>query len=177
MTSDESLRYPIGGSRRAESFTPQERSAAIEGIRQLPQNLRRAVAPLSEEQLETPYRPGGWTVRQLIHHVADSHMNAYVRCKLALTENEPTIKPYMENLWAELPEAKSAPVDVSLSLLDSLHRRWMLMLRQFGDAEWKRTFRHPELGTVSLEKNLALYAWHGKHHVAHITELRKKMGW
>ena len=104
-------------------------------------------------------------------------MNAYVRCKLALTENEPTIKPYMENLWAELPEAKSAPVDVSLSLLDSLHRRWMLMLRQFGDAEWKRTFRHPDLGVMSLEKMLSLYGWHGRHHTAHVTSLKEKMGW
>jgi DinB superfamily len=125
MTSDASLSYPIGGPRKAESFTPQERSAAIEGIRQLPRNLRSAIAGWAEEQLETPYRPGGWTVRQLVHHVADSHMNAYNRVRLALTEDWPVIFAYQENRWAELEDARSAAVSTSLDLLDALHVRWV----------------------------------------------------
>jgi uncharacterized damage-inducible protein DinB len=139
--------------------------------------LRAALRGLSDQQLDTPYRDGGWTLRQLAHHVPDSHMNAYIRCKLALTEYEPTIKPYMEDLWAELPDAKQAPIEMSLALLDSLHQRWMLMLRKLTEADFTRTFLHPELGAMSLEKNVALYAWHGRHHVAHVTSLREKMGW
>jgi uncharacterized damage-inducible protein DinB len=170
-------RYPIGKFSYNGPPTAEDKKKYLDEIEQTPARFRSALAGLSDEQLNTPYRDGGWTVRQLAHHLPDSHMNAYVRFKLALTEDEPTIKPYMENLWAELPEAKSAGIEVSLALLDSLHRRWMLMLRQFGDAEWKRTFRHPELGAMSLEKTLALYAWHGKHHVAHVTSLKKEMGW
>ena len=128
MTSDYALRFPIGASKRAESFTPQERSAAIEGIQQLPQNLRSAVAALSKEQLETPYRPGGWTVRQLVHHVADSHMNAYSRVRLALTEDWPTIFPYQESRWAKLEDAREADVSISLDLLQALHLRWVAAL-------------------------------------------------
>jgi len=116
-------------------------------------------------------------VRQVVHHVPDSHMNAYVRFKLALTEEEPTIRPYMEKPWAELPDGKSAPIDLSLALLESLHKRWMLTLRNIKPDEWKRTFRHPEIGMLNLEKTLALYSWHGRHHVAHVTSLREKMGW
>jgi uncharacterized damage-inducible protein DinB len=170
-------RYPIGKFSYNGPPTAQDKKKYLDEIEQTPARFRSALAGLSDEQLNTPYRDGGWTLRQLAHHLPDSHMNAYVRFKLALTEDEPTIKPYMENLWAELPEAKSAGIEVSLALLDSLHRRWMLMLRQFGDAEWKRTFRHPELGAMSLEKTVALYAWHGKHHVAHVTSLKKEMGW
>src|SRR5262249_10530754 len=138
---------------------------------------RTAVQGLSPQQIETPYRDGGWTVRQVVHHVPESHMNAYIRFKLALTEDEPTIKPYREDRWAQLPDCQATPLEVSLALLESLHERWVGLLHLLKPEDWKRTFRHPELGIVSLEKNLALYSWHGRHHVAHITELRKRMGW
>jgi DinB superfamily len=177
MMSDESLRYPIGGSRKAESFTPQERSAAIEGIRQLPTNLRQAVAPLSAAQLETPYRPGGWTVRQLIHHVADSHMNAYTRVRLGLTEDWPTIFPYQENLWAELADARAEDVFTSLDLLQSLHVRWVGLFSSLDEQDWKRGFLHPALGRQSIEQSVMLYDWHGRHHTAHVTHLSQRMGW
>jgi hypothetical protein len=138
--------------------------------------MRAAVRGLSNAQLDTPYRDGGWTVRQVVHHVPDSHLNSYVRFKLALTEDEPTIKPYREDQWAELPDSQQ-PIENSLVILESVHRRWMIVLRSIDEAGWKRTFRHPELGPVTLEKNLALYSWHGQHHVAHIAKLREKMGW
>jgi uncharacterized damage-inducible protein DinB len=170
-------RYPIGKFSFDGLPTAEQRQEHITHIEQTPARLRAAVHGLSDQQLNTPYREGGWTVRQVAHHVPDSHMNAYIRFKLALTEDEPTIRPYMEDRWAELPEAKSAPIEVSLALLDSLHQRWMLVLRNLTDADWKRTFRHPELGLLSLEKTLALYSWHGRHHVAHVTSLREKMGW
>src|SRR5580698_3422259 len=170
-------RYPIGKFSYAGPPSPEQKQQYLSDIEQTPERLRAALRGLSDQQLDTPYRDGGWTLRQVAHHVPDSHMNSYIRYKLALTEEEPTIKPYEENIWAELPEAKRAPIEVSLALLDSLHERWMLMLRGLTDTEWKRTFRHPELGAVSLEKNLALYSWHGRHHVAHITSLREKMGW
>lgn len=169
-------RYPIGKF-SFDGPTAEQRQEHITHIEQAPARLRAAVHGLSDQQLNTPYREGGWIVRQVAHHVPDSHMNAYIRFKLALTEDEPTIRPYMEDRWAELPEAKSAPIEVSLALLDSLHQRWMLVLRNLTDADWKRTFRHPELGLLSLEKTLALYSWHGRHHVAHVTSLREKMGW
>ena len=171
------LQYPIGKFHFAGPLTEDQRRSAVNDIATAPTNLRLAVKDLSEAQLDTPYRPGGWTVRQVVHHVPDSHMNAYVRFKLALTEDEPTIKPYEQQLWADLPDTKSTPVEVSLTLLDSLHERWAQLLQSFTASDWKRTFRHPELGIVSLEKNLALYAWHGRHHIAHITELRKRNGW
>jgi hypothetical protein len=154
-----------------------QREKFIDDIEQTPASLRTAVKNLSPQQIETPYRNGGWTVRQVVHHVPESHMNSYIRFKLALTEDEPTIKPYMEDGWAELADVRSTPLEISLALLDSLHDRWVRLLRTLRPENWKRTFRHPELGVVSLEKNLALYAWHGRHHTAHITELRKKMGW
>lgn len=169
------LRFPIGKFHHEGPLTDRQKEGALHNIAETPANLRKAVKGLSDVQLDTPYRPGGWTVRQVVHHVPDSHMNAYIRFKLALTETEPTIKPYEQQLWAELADTKSTPVEVSLALLDSLHDRWVRLLRSFKLEDWKRTFRHPELGTVSLEKNLALYAWHGKHHTAHITELRKRM--
>ncbi len=149
----------------------------LTNISQTPANLRAAVTGLSEQQLDTPYRPGGWTIRQVVHHVPDSHLNAYVRFKLALTEEEPTIKPYAEDRWAVLADSHSTPIDVSLMLLEALHTRWMRPLGSLAAADWKRTFRHPELGVVSLEKNLALYAWHGRHHIAHVTSLRERSGW
>ena len=171
------LRYPIGKFHFDGPPTEEQKKKFIDDISRAPANLRAAVKSLSEQQLDTPYRPEGWTVRQVAHHVPDSHLNAYVRFKLALTEEEPTIKPYAENLWARLPDTKATPVDVSLTLLDSLHNRWVRLLRSLKPEDWKRSFRHPELGLVSLEKNLALYAWHGRHHVAHITSLRERNGW
>jgi hypothetical protein len=169
--------YPLGKFTYTSAPTGEQRNQLIDDIQQAPARLRAAVQGLSPQQLDTPYRDGGWTVRQVAHHVPESHMNAYIRFKLALTEDEPTIKPYEQDRWAELPDVKSTPVEVSLAMLDSLHDRWVRVLRAIRPEEWKRTFRHPELGIVPLEKNLALYSWHGRHHVAHITELRKKMGW
>ncbi len=149
----------------------------LEEIEQAPAALRAAIEGLSSSQLDTPYRPGGWTVRQVAHHVPDSHMNAYIRFKLALTEQDPTIKPYDEAQWAELEDGKRGPVEISLALLDSLHYRWVLLLRKLSPADFRRTFLHPELGVFSLNKQLALYSWHGRHHVAHITSLTERMGW
>ena len=170
-------RYPIGKFSFEGPLSEEQKSHFLDDIEQTPARLKAAVKGLSEQQLETPYRDGGWTVRQVVHHVPDSHLNSYIRFKLALTEEEPTIRPYFEDRWAELPEAKTAPIELSLSLLEDLHKRWMLMLRALKPAEWKRTFRHPEIGLMTLEKNLALYAWHGRHHVAHVTALRERMGW
>lgn len=171
------LRYPVGKFSFKGQLSDAERLSLIDDITQAPGKLRSALKDLSDSQLDTPYRPDGWTVRQVVHHVPDSHMNSYVRFKLALTEDEPTIKPYEEARWAELPDTKTTPVEVSLALLDSLHDRWVRLLRSLTPEQWKRSFRHPELGPMTLEKTLALYAWHGKHHVAHITELRKRMSW
>lgn len=170
-------RYPIGKFIYDGPPDEPQRQKFIEDIEKTPAALRAAVAGLSPRQIETPYRDGGWTVRQVVHHVPESHMNAYIRFKLALTEDAPTIKPYMEDRWANLGDVPSTPLEVSLTLLDSLHSRWVRLLRALEPSDWKRVFNHPELGTMPLEKNLALYSWHGRHHVAHITELRKKMGW
>lgn len=171
------LSFPIGKFHFSGSLPEGQKQQAIESIAATPASLRAAINGLSEAQLETPYRPGGWTVRQVVHHVPDSHLNAYTRFKLALTEDEPTIKPYEQQLWAELPDTKETPIEVSLTMLDVLHDRWVRLLRSLNASDWQRTFRHPELGVVSLEKNLALYAWHGKHHVRHITALRERNGW
>ncbi|HVN17637.1 MAG TPA: bacillithiol transferase BstA [Dongiaceae bacterium] len=171
------LRYPVGKFRYEGSLSAEQKQTFLEEIAQTPARLRAAIAGLSDSQLDTPYRPEGWTVRQVVHHVPDSHLNSYVRFKLALTEEEPTIKTYAEDRWAELPDTKETPVEVSLTLLESLHDRWVRLLRSLTPDQWKRTFRHPELGPMTLEKTLALYAWHGRHHVAHITELRKRMSW
>lgn len=175
MTAD--IRYPIGQVALESSLTPERRNELIERVAATPAQLRAAVANLSTAQLDTPYRPEGWTVRQLVHHMADSHMNSYVRFRLALTEQEPTIKPYDEKLWAELDDARSAPVELSLPLLDSLHARWTLLLRSLGPSNFARTFRHPELGVMTLDANLCLYAWHGPHHIAQIRSLRDRMNW
>jgi uncharacterized damage-inducible protein DinB len=171
------LRYPIGPFRFDGSLTPERRKECIDQIEEAPARLRAAVEGLSPEQLEAPYRPGGWTVRQVVHHVPDSHLNSYVRFRLALTEDRPTIRPYHEDRWAELEDARNAPIEVSLALLDSLHRRWVLLLRSLKPEDFSRAFTHPDLGEVSLEKNVALYAWHGRHHVAQITSLTERMGW
>ena len=171
------LRYPIGKFHFAGPLTDEHKKTCLDDIARAPANLRAAVKGLSEAQFDTPYRPGGWSVRQVVHHVPDSHLNSYVRFKLALTENEPTIKTYAEDRWAELDDTKTTPVEVSLTLLEALHDRWMRLLRSLTAEEWKRTFRHPELGAMTLEKTLALYAWHGRHHVSHITGLRDREGW
>ncbi|MFZ3217589.1 MAG: bacillithiol transferase BstA [Candidatus Acidiferrales bacterium] len=172
------LRYPIGKFSRPGTLTDDLRRDLIEEIAAAPAKLGASVQGLTAAQLDTPYRPGGWTVRQVVHHVPDSHMNAYTRFRLALTEDEPTIKPYDEGKWAELRDAKSAAIEPSLALLEGLHERWVLLLRSLGPAEWPRQFRHPEQGRLmSLDDSLALYAWHGKHHVAHITALRAREGW
>lgn len=170
-------RFPIGKFTFNGPPDETERRRLIDEIERTPAALRAAVQGLSPQHIETPYRDGGWTVRQVVHHVPESHMNAYIRFKLALTEDSPTIKSYMEDRWAKLADVQSTPLEVSLSLLDALHNRWVRLLRSLEAQDWKRTFNHPELGSMPLGKNLALYAWHGRHHVAHITELRKKMGW
>jgi hypothetical protein len=181
QASIELSKYPIGKfsfpSSAAPSVTADQRNRWIAEIEELPSRLRAAVAGLTPEQIETPYRPGGWTVRQVVHHVPESHMNAYVRFKLALTEEEPTIKPYDESAWAKLRDVGATPIETSLALLEPLHDRWVRLLRLLDDADFSRTFRHPALGVIRLDGNLALYAWHGRHHTAHITSLRERMGW
>jgi hypothetical protein len=171
------LRYPVGEFKFAGPLTGEQRQAFIDTIEETPARMRAAVAGLDDEQLDTPYRPEGWTIRQVVHHVPESHLNSYVRFKLAITEDEPVIKPYFEDRWAELDDARQAPVALSLDLLEALHGRWVWFLRSLKQEDFQRTFQHPELGVVSLDKNVALYAWHGRHHVAHITSLRERMGW
>ncbi len=171
------LRYPVGPFEFAGTLSDEQRQDLIGQIAAAPAKMRAAVAGLSDEQLNTPYRPEGWTVRQVVHHVPDSHLNSYIRFKLALTEERPTIKAYDENVWANLDDARSAPINVSLDLLEALHRRWVLFLRSLKGGDFQRTFNHSEMGSVSMDKNIALYAWHGRHHVAHITSLRERMGW
>ena len=173
----EDLRYPIGKLSLPESTTASQRQEWIRDLAEAPTQLRAAAAGLTPEQIETPYRPGGWTVRQVIHHVPESHLNAYVRSKLALTEDDPVIKPYDEARWAELPDVVTTPLEVSLTLLESLHLRWVRMFELLTEAEFARCFRHPELGPVRLDQQLALYAWHGRHHTAHIAGLRRRRGW
>jgi hypothetical protein len=177
MNETPDLRFPLGRFQRPATLTPAAREAAVAAIAATPGRLRAAVAGLDEAQLDTPYRPGGWTVRQVVHHLPDSHLNAYVRCKLALTEDTPTIRPYAEALWAQLPEARTAPPQPSLDLLDALHQRWTLVLRGLSEADWQRPLVHPESGRQTLEQLTAMYAWHGAHHVAHIASLRQREGW
>ena len=169
-------RYPIGPFQTPEEATPAMRVKAIQEIAAVPAAVRAATEGLNDAKLDTPYRDGGWTVRQVVHHIADSHMNAYVRCRLALTEAEPTIKPYEESAWAKLEDAARSPIDVSLRLLEPLHERWVTLLRSMKPQEFARTFRHPDHGVRTLDWMLFLYAWHGKHHTAHVTELRKQKG-
>ncbi len=172
------LRYPVGKFSWDAPISEADHSKFIAAIAETPAALRSAVKGLSREQLDTRYRPGGWTVRQVIHHVPDSHMNAYTRFKLALTEDVPTIRTYEEAAWAELPDSQNVPIEVSLDLLDALHLRWLALLRSMDQAAFRRELRHPEHGRVlTLEQMLGLYAWHGRHHVAHITSLRKREGW
>jgi len=168
-------RYPVGRFRRAEADLTNH-PAHIATLAALPQDLRAAIDRLSDDQLDTPYRDGGWTVRQLVHHIADSHMNAFIRMRFALTEDWPTIKPYDEKLWAELPDS-AAPIDLSLAIIEGLHARWVLLLQSLHGDQWQRGFVHPENGRQTIAEAAALYAWHSRHHTTHITELRKRMGW
>jgi uncharacterized damage-inducible protein DinB len=170
-------RYPVGRFRVEGDIGPEQRREWIEQIAETPARLREAVAGLSDEQLDTPYRDGGWTVRQVVHHVPDSHANAYIRVKLGLTENDPVIKPYDEAAWALLDDVRATPIEVSLTLLELLHVRLVHVLRAIRDDEWARTIQHPENGRMRLDYVLGLYAWHGRHHVAHVTRLRDRMGW
>jgi DinB family protein len=177
MTITLDLRYPIGPFTPIEPGTLEVRRAAIDDIAALPQRMREAVAGLSDRQLDTPYRPGGWRVRQLVHHVADSHMNGFIRLKLALTESMPTIKPYDEKTWADLADT-SLPIDISLAILDNLHVRWDTVYRAMSPQDFQKTFYHPELQEdLTLDAHAQLYGWHSKHHVAHITMLRQREGW
>lgn len=170
-------RYPTGKFEYSGPYTDAQRKKFIEAIAKTPAKMRAAVKGLSSKQLDTPYRDGGWTVRQVVHHVPDSHLNAYTRLKLALTEAEPTIKPYDEKGWANLADTRATPIAVSLALLENLHQRWVNLWRSLQATDYGRTFRHPEAGLKTLDWLLALYAWHGAHHVGHITALRKRMGW
>jgi hypothetical protein len=171
MDDLEKLRYPVG---RLDVVRPpantQERAAMIQALADAPAVFRSLASGLTDAQLDTPYRPGGWTIRQVIHHVPDSHMNAYVRMKLAVTEDAPAVKTYHENLWAELPEAKSGPIDMSLDLLTALHSRWVAFLRGLPEPDFEKAFTHPEWGVVSLNRSMAMYEWHCRHHAAHIRQ-------
>lgn len=173
----EALRYPIGRWVRQERIGAAERAALIEQIARLPGEFSAAIAGLTDAQLETPFRPGGWTVRQLAHHVPDSHLNAYVRCKLAATEDNPTVKPYDENAWSDLPDVLATPVATSLALLAALHSRWVIFLRALDDSAFSRPTQHPSMGTMTIDDYLQMYAWHGRHHTAHITGLAEREGW
>lgn len=171
------LSYPVGKYDWPKTIALEMRKPWIDEIAAAPAHLRRAVQGLNDAQLDTPYRPGGWTVRQVVHHVADSHMNSFLRFRLALTEQEPVIKPYDQDAWAALSDSRTAPVEISLRLIEGLHARWVALLSTFGDVEYSRTFRHPEIGLMRLDSTLGLYAWHCRHHAAHITGLRDRMGW
>jgi hypothetical protein len=175
-TSDlERLRYPVGRMpRRAEPLDARTREEYLGILEALPEQFRALVIGLTEAQLDTPYRPGGWTVRQVVHHVPDSHMNAYIRMKLAVTEDQPNAKTYEEARWAELPEAKSGPVGMSLDLLDALHRRWVAFLRGLPERDFRKSFLHPEWGTVSVDEALGMYSWHCRHHTEHIRNALNK---
>lgn len=176
MTTND-LRYPIGRLEPGFRLTTENRRKILLDIAELPDRLRDAVQDLSEAQLDTPYRPEGWTVRQVVHHLADSHMHWYIRTRFALTESEPAIKLYDENAWSLLADAKAGPLEPSLILLDGLHARMSRLLQEMSEADWRRTFVHPERGIVPLDVNVPIYAWHGLHHTAHILELRKRMTW
>lgn len=174
---NDSLRFPVGRFSPPAEFSSEIRRTAIQDLRHLPNALAEATSGLSQKQLEVPYREEGWTLRQVVHHVADSHMNAYVRIRLALTEDWPIIKPYNEAQWAKLSDARTLPVDVSLNLLDALHTRWVALFESFSEEDWQKGYMHPDLGPQSLEHALCLYAWHSRHHTGHITDLRQRMQW
>ena len=175
MTDD--LRFPTGKFHFNPNVTPELRRKSIDAIRDTPGALRAAVRGLDDAQLNTPYREGGWTVRQVVHHVPESHMNAYIRFKLALTEDNPTIKPYNEDAWSNLGDVPRAPVETSLTLLDALHERWVTLLELLQPEAFERPLVHPDIGPIPLDRLLQMYAWHGPHHVAHVTSLRTRRGW
>ena len=170
------LSYPVGRLDAKAPITAELRQAAIDAIAACPARMRDAVAGLSDAQLDTPYRPGGWTVRQLVHHVADSHMNGYIRLKLALTEEKPTIKPYEQDRWATLPDSR-LPIGTSLAILDAVHERWMVLWRSLQPEDYERPFVHPEMGPLTVDQHLQIYGWHSRHHVAHVTRLRERERW
>jgi hypothetical protein len=176
-TMSDDLRYPIGKFKPTKTPEPADRREWLRTIEEAPARMREAVAGLSDARLDTPYREGGWTVRQVVHHVPDSHMNAYVRTCLALTETEPTIRPYEETAWAQLTFSRLGPIDVSLDLLDALHARWLGALRGMSEADYARRLIHPDNGLMTMAVLIELYSWHGRHHVAHITSLREREGW
>ena len=175
--SDADLRYPIGKYEPTEKLTEENRKQLLTQIEEAPKRLRAAVAGLSREQLNTPYRDGGWTVQEVVHHLADAHMNGYTRFKFALTEDEPTIKPFDEARWAELSDSKTTPVETSLTLMDALHQRWTNLMRGMSPSDFSRKMNHPERGAMTLDNYLSLSAWHARHHLAHITNLRQRNGW
>lgn len=177
MTELDALRFPIGPLQPRSGLSATEREDLIIEIEHLPADLRFVVSGLSDAQLDTPYRPGGWTVRQVVHHLPDSHVQSYIRYKLAMTEENPLIKTYEEALWAELEEARTAPIALSLDFLQALHARWVVFLRNLTAEDFQRTIQHPELDQVTLETNLQIYAWHGRHHLAHITGLAQREEW
>jgi hypothetical protein len=173
----EDLRYPIGDFKAPATYTFADIRGAIDHIAACPKAMRAAVAGLSDAQLDTPYRDGGWTVRQVVHHVPDSHINSYIRCKLCVAENHPRITAYNQDDWVKFADADKAPIEVSLTLLESLHDRWVRFLRSLPESAFERTLLHPENGVMSLATVVFLYSWHGRHHVAHITSLRARQGW
>lgn len=173
----ENLSYPIGQFEIDKDITTEKRVKWIEEIEKAPTQLNNAVDGLTTEQIDTPYRPGGWTVRQVVHHLPDSHLNAYLRFKLTVTEDEPTIRTYDQDQWAEILDAKTAPIEMSLNLLESLHKRWVLFLKSLTEDDFALKLNHPEIGKLNLSDLLSLYAWHGRHHIAHINSLRERMGW
>jgi len=170
------LRFPIGKFKKINGITPEKRAEFITVIRELPEKLARAIEGLTDERLDTPYRPEGWTVRQTVHHIADSHINSLCRFKLALTEENPTIRPYFEDRWAELAD-NNLPVDVSLKIIEGVHARWTALLESLADEDFRKPLTHPDSGAWTVEEFLALYAWHSLHHTAHITALRERSGW
>ncbi len=170
-------RYPIGQFEFPSTYGAADRARSIERIAATPAKFRAAVQGLSDPQLDTPYRDAGWTIRQVVHHVPDSHLNAYTRFKLGLTEDTPTIKTYDEAKWAQLEDSRSTPIATSLALLDAVHDRWLRVLRAMSSSDFARTLNHPENGVMNLDQMLALYEWHGRHHVAHVTNLRSRNGW
>ncbi|MCB0730350.1 MAG: putative metal-dependent hydrolase [Ignavibacteriae bacterium] len=174
----EKLKYPIGKFQKPVEFTDEKISEFINVLETLPRNIKLQVTNLTEDQLDTQYRPNGWTIRQVVNHIADSHMNSLIRFKLALTEKNPTIKPYFEDRWAELIDSKNIPINSAVKMIEGIHERWVVLLKSFTQNDWERTFYHPESKReISLKENLAIYAWHSLHHLAHITELKKRNSW